>query len=263
MRTPQGKEDWQIKQTEIWKPYSASVSPLALLTLRCCFCLYAISLQVYQLVESGSRPLSFFTIWNFLALEVFFLLGTYESIRSVFGNRGEYYSIDEQTGIAKHIFTEPLIERSGVAFVFLFHVCFSMVFLVDVVYWGVLYPDMPAGRGGDFMSVNQHGVNAFFMFTEFALNRIPWIKWNILPFLLWPLTFTLFAWVYNSITTVWVYKFVDYNTWVAPGWYLGLLVMHILFFSLCGFLIHLKKKWCGPPANTVDRSPSQYGAEFT
>jgi hypothetical protein len=55
---------------------------------------------VYQLADSGTRPLAFFTIWNFILLMVFFAIGTAESVRRVFGSRGEYYSIDEQTGAA-------------------------------------------------------------------------------------------------------------------------------------------------------------------
>jgi hypothetical protein len=76
------------------------------------------------------------------------------------------------------------------------------VFLVDVVYWGVLYPDMDKGKGHDFMSVNQHGVNFIFIIIEYSLNRLPWLPWNAAPLLAWPILYGVFAWIYHEITDV-------------------------------------------------------------
>jgi len=127
----------------------------------------------------------------------------------------------------------------------MFEVCATMVFLVDIVVWTLLLPSLGEEDRGklllNFSSYNVHGTNAVFMLVELLLNRFEFVFSHVLFVVGWALLYACWAWIYFDISGVWIYFFVNTAQKTAPLWYLLLLVMHVLFFSLVYGLWRLKE----------------------
>lgn len=175
-----------------------------------------------------------------------------------------------------------------------FQVNMAMVFLVDVVLWGILYPMLKNNPAAiplifNFVSYNQHGTNAVFMLVELGLNRIPFFKEHVFVVILWPCIYGMFALIFHSITNLYVftkfgiflvfssdlfssseepptdfydsyaYPFLNTDDPWAVGWYLGMCLGHVAFFFLGFGLFKAKIKLFGIDENVYNAVSTQGG----
>jgi hypothetical protein len=227
----------------------------ALLVVRGVLAFYIVGIWFYIVTikpdKSGNPPngkhviraFGFYTVWNFTMLMVYFVMAFIQSIRHHIKG-----TADDKTPSRK------LFDRS--TFV-LFQICATMVILVDVVLWGVLYPHAykachPSdGTAPDctqvnailnFGSYNVHLFNLFFIMIEFVMNRMVIVPAHVSFVGVWLMCYGAYSWIRAADGRGWVYFFMDLGAKNAWLWYLGLGVLHALFFLLAFGLSKLKQR---------------------
>ncbi|RQM21497.1 hypothetical protein B5M09_010113 [Aphanomyces astaci] len=126
----------------------------------------------------------------------------------------------------------------------LFDVCFSVSFLVCMMYWGVVYPSR-VDKTIKIMSVFQHGINCIFLVGEFALNGFVVRKATLGYILILPVLYGAFSWIGHETWNdgFWPYKFLDISSQASPLWYVGTFLVHpVLLLGTLG-LSKLKTRW--------------------
>eukprot|EP00049_Salpingoeca_infusionum_P027776 m.34229 g.34229 ORF g.34229 m.34229 type:complete len:290 (+) comp9750_c0_seq1:27-896(+) len=182
-------------------------------------------------VNQEGQPIhafSFYTIWNFTMLMVYFCLAAFQSLRA----RITATSDDKTPSSA-------FVDRTTFA---LFEICAAMVLLVDVVLWSVLYPHaIKSGNQAaidgilNFGSYNVHGANLLFMAGEMVLSQMVVVPSHVLFVGVWLFAYGIYSWIRAADHRGWVYFFMDTTQDYAAVWYAGLMLMHGAFY-FCGFL---------------------------
>lgn len=177
--------------------------------------------------------MTWYTIWNFMLLIIYFAAVSLLTVLQRFG------------------FQRPMLTRLlGNFAVVAFNVEVALVFLVDTITWGVLFPALYQSGNTQalttFSSSIEHGVNILFMTVELLLNRVPMRLFHASWMTLWALIYVVFAELLYFCTEIvtgdgtWRYPFLDLWTNAAIPWYAAVLVLHYVFFILC-LVIYMAK----------------------
>jgi hypothetical protein len=131
----------------------------------------------------------------------------------------------------------------------LFQMCSSCVLLVDSVLWLVLFPvSVEQGRTREilnFVSYNEHILNAVAMAGEFWLNSMTFPLFRMGYVVIWACLYVLLEWLAHPWGSKWTYFFLEYRQATSILWYAGLLILHCAFFGLCYGLSRLKHRRLG------------------
>jgi len=185
--------------------------------------LITFAVQYIQIAYRSLRALRYFTVWNWIAIIVYFFLGSISSIQH------QLVATARQEKKKTSIIDRLLVS--------LFHAILPMTLFIDVVTWTVLTPmlvNVPDPERAlhwrtvmySPISYMQHGGNAIIMFGEFLLNTIPNSdSWSHGVVALWSILFGVWSLIFFSLTGQAIYPFLDMSKktghpiWVA---YLGL-----------------------------------------
>jgi hypothetical protein len=133
----------------------------------------------------------------------------------------------------------------------LFSTCLPSALLVSIVLWTILYPaDAAKGhaeRELNFVSYNQHAINAALLLVEGCVNRLVVPIRQLYLTLGWASAYVVFAWIQHSSTHVWPYFFLDLSGPQAIAWYAILMLAYIAVFMLVVAASRLKARVCGLP----------------
>ncbi|GAQ83808.1 hypothetical protein KFL_001630060 [Klebsormidium nitens] len=136
----------------------------------------------------------------------------------------------------------------------LFQTCSSSVLLVDTVLWLVLFPvSVEEGRTSEilnFVSYNEHIINAVAMAGEFWLNSMAFPVFRMSYVVIWACLYVLLEWLAHPWGSKWTYFFLEYRQPTSILWYAGLLLLHCIFFGVCYWLSQLKQR-------SLDRADSK------
>lgn len=211
--------------------HSTTGRPVILLMYRIFMFTITSAVLYIQVTTRSMRAFRYFTVWNWIAIIVYFFLSSISSIRWM---------------------TQPRRIQKGkkpslldVVVTSMFHFIVPMTLFIDVVTWSILVPALvkhPDPERAEhwknvmFSSISymQHGGNAFIMFGEMMLNTIPNSDmWSHGVVALWNLAFALWSFYFFWSTGESLYPFLDYTKQSA----------YISFVSLfasgigCSFLV--------------------------
>jgi hypothetical protein len=211
------------------------VSQEVLLIARCAIFAWCAWLLVTSLVAERGRALHFFTVWNFIALTVFFGLGTALSC-----------SCCRRVAQLEHHWQVPASHRLLAALHrALFEVLLPMSILVAVVVWLVIFPyDVQIGDAGQLArdlgatSLSMHALNVLAMLAEFCLDRLLLDPRNFGLLLSWAAAYCLFDGMQPAPT----YFFMDFSLAKTPLVALGLTAVLLLVFGGCALLSDAKAR---------------------
>lgn len=218
-----------------------------------------LSVLYVQITSRSTRAFRYFTVWNWLAIIVYFLLASISSIMWILKSK-----------VQRHKGTQrEATSLLDVAVTSMFHLIVPMTLFIDIVTWSILVPALVnhpdperAAHWNNVMfstiSYMQHGGNAFIMFGEMMLNTIPNSDtWSHGVVALWNLAFGLWSFYFFWSTGEALYPFLDYT---KPD-------VHFSFASLfvsgiaCSFLVQkiLKHKHASFVGSSI--SPSVWKQE--
>eukprot|EP00042_Codosiga_hollandica_P046879 m.499489 g.499489 ORF g.499489 m.499489 type:complete len:294 (-) comp57323_c2_seq2:605-1486(-) len=203
------------------------ISSRNLAITRCFTALYTLAILVYSVATNSFRCFTFYTFWNFTLLTVYFWCAAFNSVYALMP-RSAYCDMVEGSSFSR------IYVLARVMWV-LFQVCSTMVVLVDVVLWGILFPNTSGSdRSVDltFDSFNVHGANFVFMMFELFMSRIQFTPPHFIFVVILPMLYGYYQWIYRAFGGGWMYPFMDTTVNTAGLWYLGLMVAHIAFFFL-------------------------------
>jgi len=233
--------DWDFIRLHKNRLYDSSSlgQPLFLLLIRVMFFLWCIAMVVVALIDKEDQYFWYFTLWSYSLLTVYFGLTSYYSIQERIRRRrgDESRPVDEE-----HSWGSFLGNFTWV----LYHISFAMVFYVDLVVWGVLFPyanDEVREKVLNLESYASHGINLFQMMVEFLFNTIPFAFYHTTFGILLLCVYALSSWVIYASTNCWVYPILDLHWTTAGIWYLSLFILVFVFFGL-GHLLHSVKNRC-------------------
>eukprot|EP01103_Thecamoeba_quadrilineata_P006631 TRINITY_DN1635_c0_g1_i4.p1 TRINITY_DN1635_c0_g1~~TRINITY_DN1635_c0_g1_i4.p1 ORF type:complete len:250 (-),score=-10.80 TRINITY_DN1635_c0_g1_i4:537-1286(-) len=195
---------------------SSVVRPLFFFLFRLCVFLYAVAVLIVSFVQSLENSqewanstnhgefFSYYTIWNYTMLMIFFMFGACISFTRI--PWGKYSELHEEE------LTRTQYQLLGTIVWVLFEITLTMAILVDTVLWGILYPACVHQNGTSvcngvlvtFESINCHAVNFIFIFIEFFLNDFIVVPAHCLFVLYWAVMYMAFAWIYHSQTNMYV-----------------------------------------------------------
>lgn len=223
---------------------SSTGRPWVLLVYRICMFLITFAVQYIQIAYRSLRALRYFTVWNWIAIIVYFFLGSISSI--------QHQLVPTARQEKKKTSN---IDRLLVS---LFHAILPMTLFIDVVTWTILTPmlvNVPDPERAlhwrtvmySPISYMQHGGNAIIMFGEFLLNTIPNSdSWSHGVVALWSILFGIWSLIFFSFTGQAIYPFLDtskktgHPVWVA---YLGLSLMGLGSSYLVQRIIRFKHQY--------------------
>eukprot|EP00056_Hartaetosiga_gracilis_P023051 m.34921 g.34921 ORF g.34921 m.34921 type:complete len:316 (+) comp9966_c2_seq1:33-980(+) len=255
--------EWVTPQELAGSVFSGPKANFVLMVTRIfCFLFSLIILIIILATATAGQSFEYYTVWNFTLLIVFFLCASVHSVREMF--HGWRLSATPNPR-----FFDKLT-------VILYHICLTMVLMVDIVLWTILYPQAkkaheehptrnpnPNPNEDDdyvecctqftnFFSVVVHGLNFFMMLSELIQNRIRFSIANCLWLLIWMSSYAIFQWFFAlSPNGRWVYFFMDTTTESAAAWYPGLFILHIVFFFIVFGFSKLKEKRAGLHGDTA------------
>lgn len=217
------------------------ISPKVLFFFRLLAFLYNLSILLYNCITEQIKGdhmflfiLQYYTVWNYTFVVTFFGMGAYISFKGVFKSES-------------NASTMSLVHK--VHWVMM-EVGVPSNFLVVVLTWVLLYPF--AAADGDpselvnFISFNQHGANALFMFIDFCLNNLFLVKWHALYLILWPTAYAMCHQVLTQIRDVVysihcpVYPFLAVTSYGSLVWFIMIIVIHLVFYGV--FMLLSKAK---------------------
>jgi len=235
-----GGQDWDFPEgiQYIIGTSSPLVPQNVLFAYRVIWCLFVVGVHFWTVAVDEGTGYVFFTVWNFFLLGTYFVLALYFHIRNHF-----------QPDFGRQMDKSGRLGFVGNLFVVMFHTLATEVFLVDIIFWTLLFTG-----DADFSDIVQHAVNFPIFMTEFFLNRLV-ISWNVMAFMLfWPVTYGFWAIFYHGVGGAWVYDFVDTDYSDAIGWYIGIFLFHILLFSVVYGLSLIKKAYILKPLSKTTES---------
>eukprot|EP00039_Didymoeca_costata_P011309 m.158146 g.158146 ORF g.158146 m.158146 type:complete len:285 (+) comp15127_c1_seq2:110-964(+) len=187
---------------------------------------FSFSVMVYNLAEFKEWNFTFYTVWNYTILITTFFLLTLES------------------GFYLH--NARLPKFIGRAAWILFEIECANVILVDLVVWTVLYEAAGGGNAFvDFTSLNVHAANFFLMMAELGMNRITIVRSHMCFLFTLVTIYALITWIRMNTGSLqeWPYFFMDTSAKAAIAWYIGLFIVHVLFYMAVYGLYVLKMKF--------------------
>jgi len=235
---------------------SPYISSFILFLIRLLFSLFSTAINIWALAIKGKVFFEYFTQWNFTVLMIFFWIMTYFSLRKVLRKDETQRKINS---------AELAV---GILAWAMYHMELVCALFIDIVVWGILFPWMTANDNktgannvqNDLItpiSISCHAVNFVMMLIEFILNRLPFSRYFCLFSIMWGCLYAIFQWIYYySPNGRWVYPFMNLQKGPAVVWYVGFIVLLVLF-HLGAYYIFLKFKavHCQPPA---DHLPIQF-----
>ncbi|KAI9593191.1 hypothetical protein BDF19DRAFT_387656 [Syncephalis fuscata] len=221
------------------------VSPQVLLISRSVSFLYELIVLICSIVDkptAGWKFLTFFTHLTFIGELAYFGFAAYHTFRFT-----RYAGYVSPTLKAESLWTKThFILYSTVA---VFHM------VVPVIYWAVLYkPKSDDTSMSTYLNVSKHAIDFVLLAFEFILGRmivplaaLPWIILTMLLYMFW-------SWVAHAINGEWVYPFLNWDrpSGVVAGWYIGVCVLLIIFFSLSFYAHRLRDRLFRQRAERVE-----------
>lgn len=232
---------WDTKAAEVSS--SAAGSAQALLYYRFLAFLWCAGVAANQILGKSFYIFKYYTVWNYYLLIIFFALATIYSFLDL--------RRQQRTQKGQYAAGKSTVNGLGYAVVTLFHINLTTVLIVDTLTWTLLWPMLKrnpdperlaffAHQLFNFTSYNQHGFNCVLMLGELFLNSIPFYPY-LLGFVgLWTCSYGVFAFINFSSSGKWMYPFLDASQPWAPFAYLGLFVVHWVFFALVILLLQIK-----------------------
>jgi len=147
-----------------------------------------------------------------------------------------FRTVDDASSSLKPYFVEPSVTFCFITWV-LFEVCFPIAFLVSSIVTFVLIPhakkaNLPTDNFYVIIPLIMHNANILFMALEIIANQIPFSVWHF-PFLwIYGIAYCVFSWIWNHYHGYYFYFFLDYTRPGAIVWYIALLSIVGLFFSV-------------------------------
>ncbi|KAF0720329.1 Aste57867_384 [Aphanomyces stellatus] len=151
----------------------------------------------------------------------------------------------------RHSRASQCMTKEGRILSMFFDVCFSVSFLVCLVFWTVVLPSNPA-IDLNWNTCLQHAGNVVFLVVEFAFNGRSVRASSLGYVLLLPLVYGILSWIGHETWRkgFWPYQFLDVSAPLSPAWYLGVCLVHSVF--LFGAIGLTKLKWRVRPVSVVD-----------
>ena len=231
-------------------------SPLVLLVWRLAMLAFTSGVLYVQVAERGPRAFCFFTVWNWTAIIVYFLLASIASAVSVFGGErrgepGRRRTRSTSSSSASSSKTTKLSRAVATAF----HVLTPMTLYIDIITWTILVPalmktpDLERRRHWEnmmfsFISYAQHGLNAGIMGVEMLINNIPHSEnWSHGVVCMWNILFALWSLIFFFATGKAIYPFLDLSKHPLEVWATSLMLLASSLGS--SFLVQkaLRLKW--------------------
>lgn len=209
-------------------------TPATLLVYRLVMFLVTLAVLYVQITTRSMRAFRYFTVWNWVAIIIFFFLASISSISA--------------RALKKRTATLDKIVAS------LFHVILPMTLFIDIITWTILVPMLMAQSDPErvahwknvmfsTISYMQHGGNAIIMFGEFMLNRIPHAdNWSHGVVSLWNILFGLWSLLFFWMTGQAIYPFLDVKKPSIALALVGLFASGLLCSYLIQWLLRLKHK---------------------
>lgn len=213
--------------------HSTTGRPGILLLYRVFMFFVTLAVLYIQVTSRSMRAFRYFTVWNWIAIIVYFFLASISSIRWMLHSK-----IQQGQKRGKPSLLDVVVTS-------MFHFIVPMTLFIDVITWSILVPTLvnhpdperaAHWKGVMFSTISymQHGGNAFIMFGETMLNMIPNSDmWSHGVVALWNLSFALWSFYFFWSTGENLYPFMDYTKQSA----------YISFISLfasgigCSFLV--------------------------
>lgn len=217
--------------TSVWH-----ISPHALLLFRASVFAVSFWMLLQSTFYEGPPCLRFFTVWNFIALVIFFALGTALSCsccRDIALMRPRPSESHRIAAVAHHLLLEVELPMSA---------------MITLVVWLVLAPYDAAhdpslywyARYTNLTSLTMHGVNLIFMLLEFGLDALHVEPAHFGLVLAWGMLYALF----NGLQAYWthdtVYFFMDFTLVKTPFVAAALIVLMAAVFGVAVLLSRLK-----------------------
>lgn len=234
------------------------VSPEAILVYRACMAL--LSILFYLIISIKRAPYSFvtFTMWNWLLLTIYFILGTFLSARYVFGERWGRSQKTEPIKEGKEGKSikqpEPLdrFERLHHA---ILEIELPCTIFIALVVWTILLPfAIQYGQTDRVLNPSSffsHGLNIIFMLIDFALNKL-YISFKDIVFLvswsaIYGTTHILLMLILQLIDEPHcpVYPFMDMSSVFFSLFLVGLVMICTVFYIVGWKISQLKLRMIG------------------
>jgi hypothetical protein len=208
---------------------SARVSEHTLLLVRTLifsWCFFILSQSSFY---EGPGCLRFFTVWNFIALTIYFGIGAGLSC-----------------SCCRHLATHGPITPDHRWWAGLHRLLFElelpMSVLVAMVVWLAIYPNAVAvaAATGDasgqiavlsLTSITMHALNVIFMLVEFSLNALFVEPWHVGLVVAWGSLYGVFNGLQANFTGDTVYFFMDFSVMWMPATVAGLTAILLLLHS--------------------------------
>ncbi|KAL0927359.1 hypothetical protein M5K25_001523 [Dendrobium thyrsiflorum] len=249
---------------ELWTPSWRKISPFWLLGYRGLVFLIMSWLLIQTVLIDGAFSFFFYTQWTFTLVIIYFLIGTVISAHGCWiYSRTLITESEEANGFLKgdlvnsnalNLTLRADKEREdarlpnrregqlhekragfwGYVMQIIYQISAGAVILTDVVFWGLLLPFMSdENLRLDLVTICMHSLNAVFLLTDTAFNRLPFPWFGMAYFILWSCIYLAFQWVLHACgLTWWPYPFMELSTPWAPLWYLAIALVHIPCFGV-------------------------------
>lgn len=208
---------------------------LLLLWRVACFCYFFGIVFLWNYSLSGGDNAHYFTLWNIDLISAYYFLAMIASIIGVFNHKGYLQQKDSHLENSSY-WSQPLTQF-GYSIQILYEITGSTAFFVTVVAFGSLNPHFV------FWNVNDHFMTSMSILVEIFLNRMI-VRWEHLIFtILWALMYLIFIWPLVAMGDLsdWPYFFLATDTATVFPWYIGLVVILILFYFVLWLIVWLKE----------------------
>mmetsp|Transcript_9378 Transcript_9378/g.15297 ORF Transcript_9378/g.15297 Transcript_9378/m.15297 type:complete len:314 (+) Transcript_9378:151-1092(+) len=205
--------------------YAESANPKLVLVWRAIAVVYIAFALGYTIDKGGVWVLAYFTIWSYMLVLVYFIVGTCVSVVRVFYPHLVPSSMPACQSPQHVRFMFSTLQYIGAIEV-------SGSLMVAVVVWCYLAPFAnPPWQGFvDYCSISEHALNAVFMFADFAvagylLNPNHWAI-----ALAWPALYLCWHLAGNAAYGIMCYPFMKTDKTIFIAWVIALAVVSVLFF---------------------------------
>eukprot|EP01029_Cantina_marsupialis_P005462 TRINITY_DN15967_c0_g1_i1.p1 TRINITY_DN15967_c0_g1~~TRINITY_DN15967_c0_g1_i1.p1 ORF type:complete len:272 (-),score=33.93 TRINITY_DN15967_c0_g1_i1:363-1178(-) len=166
--------------------------------------------------NNGFAIFTWYTIWNFLTVVLYFWVSFILSVKKK----------DMEDGKVTFLHSWQLVW---------FHVCSTLVLLVDMT---VLFVLLPYGikhhspHLWTFANGIEHCGNMFMFGFELLFNRLKMRKSLVYFVIIWAGLYSWYALAYHEASGIWRYFFLNIADELAPLWYNGVLLFHVVFYFI-------------------------------
>ena len=247
----------------VLSPYF-SIRNLAL--IRLFIAIYCLIILIVVSVGSTSGVLySFYTVWNWVLLSFYFLLSSIVPLIAIYGfsfcNVNKHQSISQNSNSSNNNINNKRNSSGYVHLLFvsnnkisrlvhqltwiLFQMHCSLVLLVDVTVWGLLYWIADESLRKEFFSfynLSWHGLNAIFIYFDLFINMMPIYFDNAVFVVFLAMIYCLFEWLFYFETGFWDYFFMDTSKVVNIIFYIIIFSLHVVFFAFARLIAKCRDK---------------------